>query len=68
MLASGPDWLQRDEMVPAGNNPPRLLQNIAEELQGNDEANEGAVIQEEGNIVHAYIRTDRVQFFRKEAE
>ncbi|KAH1015872.1 hypothetical protein HUJ04_007190 [Dendroctonus ponderosae] len=44
----GPDWLQRDEMVPVGDNPPRVLQNIPEELQDNDDINEGVVIQEEG--------------------
>ncbi|CAG9773166.1 unnamed protein product [Ceutorhynchus assimilis] len=36
----GPDWLQRDDIVPAaGDNPALVLHNIPEEMQDNEEDN-----------------------------
>ncbi|XP_030751678.1 E3 ubiquitin-protein ligase MARCH6 [Sitophilus oryzae] len=45
----GPEWLQRDEMVPVGENPPRVLHNIPEEMNEIEDEN-GAQPPEEGEV------------------
>lgn len=43
----GPDWLQRDNVVQ--DDPPRILENIAEELA--DEAEENVQVQDAGPVI-----------------
>ncbi|KAJ8959758.1 hypothetical protein NQ314_006187 [Rhamnusium bicolor] len=46
----GPDWLQRDNIVPQGEDPPRVLDNIPEEL--GDDVEEDNVREPEAGILY----------------